>query len=73
MWYNSYIIGSCSYIIIYKKIEGSEIMAIYIIVAIILLIGGYIIVCYNNFVKLDNQVDEAFSTMDIYLKMGFNS
>ena len=28
----------------------------------------YIIALYNSFVQLNNKVDEAFSTMDVYLK-----
>lgn len=36
-----------------------------IIVAIILI---YIWVTYNSLIRLDNQVKEAFSTMDVYLK-----
>jgi LemA protein len=37
---------------------------------LILVIGGviYIFVCHNSFVRLDNQVREAFATMDVYLK-----
>lgn len=41
---------------------------IYIIVAIIALMVIYLLICYNSFVKLNNQVKEAFSTMDVYLK-----
>ena len=41
---------------------------VYIIVAIIVLIILYLLSCYNSFVKLNNQVKEAFSTMDVYLK-----
>ena len=43
-------------------------MWIYIISAIILLIIVYAVILYNSFVKLNNKVNEAFSTMDIYLK-----
>jgi len=43
-------------------------MWIYIIIAIIVLILIYFGVTYNNFVKLNNTVKEAFSTMDVYLK-----
>ena len=43
-------------------------MTIYIIVAIIVLLVIYIFVCYNSFIRLNNQVKEAFSTMDVYLK-----
>lgn len=43
-------------------------MRIYIIVAIIFLIVTYALALYNSFVKLNNKVKEAFSTMDVYLK-----
>ena len=43
-------------------------MTIYIIVGIVALIIIYLLICYNSFVKLNNQVKEAFSTMDVYLK-----
>ena len=43
-------------------------MWIYIIIAIIVLIIIYAFAVYNSFVKLNNKVKEAFSTMDVYLK-----
>lgn len=43
-------------------------MRIYIIIAIIILIIIYAFTLYNSFVKLNNKVKEAFSTMDVYLK-----
>lgn len=43
-------------------------MWIYIIIAVVLLILIYIFVLYNSFIKLNNKVKEAFSTMDVYLK-----
>ena len=43
-------------------------MWIYIIIAIIVLILIYFGVTYNSFVKLNNTVKEAFSTMNVYLK-----
>ena len=43
-------------------------MWIYIIIAVVLLILLYIFVLYNSFIKLNNKVKEAFSTMDVYLK-----
>ena len=43
-------------------------MWVYIIIAIIVLIIIYILALYNNLVKLNNKVKEAFSTMDVYLK-----
>ena len=41
---------------------------IYIIIGILVLLGGYMLITYNNFVKVNNRVEEAFSTMDVYLK-----
>ncbi len=43
-------------------------MWVYVIIAILVLIIIYVLVSYNNFIKLDNKVKEAFSTMDVYLK-----
>ncbi len=43
-------------------------MAIYVITGIIAVLFIYIIITYNSFVKTNNIVKEAFSTMDIYLK-----
>lgn len=43
-------------------------MWIYIIISIIAIIIIYALTLYNSFVKLNNKVKEAFSTMDIYLK-----
>ncbi len=39
---------------------------IFIIIVIIILVSIFII--YNSFIKLNNKVKEAFSTMDVYLK-----
>lgn len=43
-------------------------MVLYIIIAILISIIGYILVTYNSLIKSNNIVKEAFSTMDIYLK-----
>ena len=43
-------------------------MAIYIILGIIVIIFIYILIIYNSFINSRNLVEEAFSTMDIYLK-----
>lgn len=43
-------------------------MWIYIIAGIVVLVVSYSLFLYNSFVKLDNKVKEAFSTMDVYLK-----
>lgn len=43
-------------------------MILYILSAVVVLLAIYIAVQYNGFVKLNNMVKEAFSTMDVYLK-----
>jgi LemA protein len=43
-------------------------VALYIVIAIVIIVLLYIFATYNSFVKLSNQVKEAFSTMDVYLK-----
>lgn len=43
-------------------------MFIYIIIIFIVLMIGYCIFIYNSIIKLNNNVKEAFSTMDVYLK-----
>lgn len=43
-------------------------MLFYIIFGILIVMILYGFILYNSLVKLDNQVDEAFSTMDVYLK-----
>ena len=41
---------------------------IYIVIGIIIVLLIYILIMYNSFIKIDNKVKEAFSTMDVYLK-----
>ena len=43
-------------------------MWLYIIIAIVVVLLVFIFTTYNSFVKLSNKVEEAFSTMDVYLK-----
>lgn len=43
-------------------------MLLYIIILFVVLIIIYSLILYNSFIKLNNEVDEAFSTMDVYLK-----
>ena len=40
----------------------------YLIIGIVLLLIIYVLIEYNGFVKINNRVKEAFSTMDVYLK-----
>ena len=41
---------------------------VYVILAIIVVIVIYVIMAYNSLVQTKNTVEEAFSTMDVYLK-----
>lgn len=43
-----------------------------IIFVVVVLIGGYFIITYNGFINLRNSVEEAFSTMDVYLKKRYD-
>lgn len=43
-------------------------MWMYILVGIIVLLFVYLLLTFNSFVKLNNKVNEAFATMDVYLK-----
>ena len=43
-------------------------MWLYIIIVIVVIILIAFFVTYNSFVRLNNKVKEAFSTMDVYLK-----
>lgn len=43
-------------------------MILYVVIAVIVVLVIYLIVQYNGFVKTNNMVKEAFSTMDVYLK-----
>ena len=47
-------------------------MLFYIVIGILLIIFVYILILYNTFVRLNNKVDEAFSTMDVYLKKRYD-
>ena len=43
-------------------------MVLYVIIGIIIVILLYLFVTYNGLIKSKNFVEEAFSTMDVYLK-----
>ena len=47
-------------------------MSILIVVGIILIIGVFCITSYNGLVGLSARVEEAFSTMDVYLKKRYD-
>ena len=43
-------------------------MALYITIGIVILLLGYTFITYNSLIGLRNKVNEAFATMDVYLK-----
>lgn len=43
-------------------------MWIYIVLIIVVLLVIYVMITFNSLTKIKNRVDEAFSTMDVYLK-----
>lgn len=47
-------------------------IVVIVLVALIVLIGLWFIGTHNTLVKLKNQVEEAFSTMDVYLKKRYD-
>lgn len=38
-----------------------------ILLAVVVVIGGWLVSAYNGFISWRNRVDEAFSTMDVYM------
>jgi LemA protein len=47
-------------------------MFLYFVLAIIAIIIVWVIIVYNGFIRIRNSIEEAFSTMDIYLKKRFD-
>ena len=45
---------------------------IIIVVVLVVLLVIWLIAAYNKFVKVTNKVEEAFSTMDVYLKKRYD-
>ena len=45
---------------------------LWVLLVIVVLIAVYGIATYNSFVRLSSQVDEAFATMDVYLKKRYD-
>lgn len=51
---------------------GTGKIALLIIVAAAVVLIGWVISAYNGFIRLRNMVEEAFSTMDVYLKKRYD-
>ena len=47
-------------------------IAFLIVIGLVVIIGLWLIGSRNSFVKIKNQVEEAFSTMDVYLKKRYD-
>lgn len=47
-------------------------MEIYIAIAVIAVLALWIVGIYNSFISLRNSVEEAFSTMDVFLKKRYD-
>ena len=43
-------------------------MVVYIVIGVVLVLVVLLIILLNSFIKLNNKVNEAFATMDVYLK-----
>ena len=43
-----------------------------VVAAIVVIIVIWYIVAYNNFIKMKNSIEEAFATIDVYLKKRFD-
>lgn len=51
---------------------GTGMIALIIVLALIVIGVIWVISAYNGFVRLRNMVEEAFSTMDVYLKKRYD-
>jgi LemA protein len=51
---------------------GAGIITFLIIIAVIAIGAIWVIAAYNGFIRLRNSVEEAFSTMDVYLKKRYD-
>lgn len=47
-------------------------MFVYVVLAIVAIIFVWFITAYNGFIRMKNRIEEAFSTMDVYLKKRFD-
>ncbi len=45
---------------------------LYVIIALVVVCGIYVATTYNSFVTYGNKADEAFATMDVYLKKRYD-
>ena len=45
---------------------------LWVLIAVLVIAAIWVITAYNGFIKLKNMVEEAFSTMDVYLKKRYD-
>ena len=51
---------------------GAGTIALLIILALVIIAVIWVISAYNGFIRLRNMVEEAFATMDVYLKKRYD-
>ncbi|MGI6722224.1 MAG: LemA family protein [Anaerovoracaceae bacterium] len=51
---------------------GTGLLIALIVIVIVVILVIWFISAYNGFIKLRNQVEESFSTMDVYMKKRFD-
>ena len=51
---------------------GTGTIVILIIIVVIAIVAIWVISAYNGFIRLRNMVEEAFATMDVYLKKRYD-
>ncbi len=51
---------------------GTGMIVLIVILALIVILGIWAVSAYNGFIRLRNMVEEAFATMDVYLKKRYD-
>jgi LemA protein len=51
---------------------STALITLIVVAAIVLLLLIWVVTTYNSFISVRNKLDEAFSTMDVYLKKRFD-
>jgi len=52
---------------------GIALLVVGIVLLLVFIVGGWVISTYNSLIKLKNNKEEAFSTMDVYMKKRYDS
>lgn len=57
----------------HNRVENKGVMEMLIfVVVLVVLLALFVVTAYNGLIKLRNAVEEAFSTMDVYMKKRFD-